>query len=40
MNYNFVRPDEMEKDRYKEMQDIAIHVMDIPAEKFLSLTMQ
>jgi len=40
MNYNFVRPDESEKDRYKEMQDVAIHVMEIPARKFLSLTMQ
>jgi len=40
MNYNFVRPDETQKDRYKEMQEIAIHVMEIPAEKFLSLTMQ
>jgi len=39
MNYNFVRPDEMEKDRYKEMQDVAIHVVEIPDEKFLSLTM-
>lgn len=39
MNYNFVRPDETKKSRYKEMQDIAIHVMEIPAEKFSELTI-
>ncbi len=37
MNFNFVRPDEAEKDRYKEMQDVAIGVMGIPTEKFLSM---
>jgi len=37
MNYNFVRPDEAQKDRYKEMQDVAIHVMKIPKRKFLSM---
>ena len=37
MNFNFVRPDEKEKDRYKEMQDIATNVMEIPAQKFLSI---
>jgi len=36
MNFNFVRPDEAEKDRYKEMQDMAIDVMEIPAQKFFS----
>ncbi len=40
MNFNFVRPDETEKDRYREMQDIAIHVMEIPAEKFLLTTQK
>lgn len=35
MNFNFVRPDDAQKDRYKEMQDIAIHVMEIPKQKFL-----
>jgi len=37
MNFNFVRPDEAKKDRYKEMQDVAIHIMKIPKQKFLSI---
>ncbi len=37
MNFNFVRPDETEKNRYKEMQDVARNVMNIPAQKFLSI---
>lgn len=37
MNFNFVRPDETEKNRYKEMQDIAVNVLEIPTVKFLSL---
>ncbi len=36
MNFNFVRPDQAEKDRYKEMQDVAVNVMEIPRDKFLS----
>lgn len=39
MNYNFVRPDKTKKYRYKEMQDIAIHMMEISAENFAELTI-
>lgn len=37
MNFNFVRPNEAKKDSYKEMQGIAMQVMEIPVEDFLSI---
>jgi len=37
MNFNFVRPDEAHKDRYREMQALAIQVRSISEEEFLSL---
>jgi len=37
MNFNFVAPDETQKDRYKEMQDLATQIRSIDPEQFLKI---